>query len=196
MDFCSGCKIRDTQGTALLACLFALLLLTLLGSLALSNAQIEMRSALYQQQEVEALYLAEAGVHLMLYWLGRPESIPIPAQNLLMPRFSQNEGAPSFINEEGVSQFSGSPLAPDFQHSIPRDQGSWDASWISLWDNLIPNGETLSLKLYAPIIPGAIGTLESTAKMAAGVQKTVTVQLIQKGTRLLPMKGSWHEVYE
>jgi len=189
-------RLRDTQGTALLACLFALLLLTLLGSLALSNAQIEMRSAFYQQQEVTALSLAEAGIHLMLYWLGHPESAPIPAQNLLMPRFSQDEGFPSFVNEKGVSQFSGGPLAPDFQLSISRNQGPWDASWTSLWYTLVPSGETLSLKLYAPIVPGAIGTLESTAKTAADVQKTVTVQLIQKGTGLLPMKGSWHERYE
>ena len=189
-------SIRDTKGTALLACLFALLLLTLLGSLALSNAQIELKTALYQQQEVTALYLAEAGVHLMLYWLGHPESAPITVQNLLMPRFLQDEGTPSFMNEEGVSQFIGSPLAPDFQLGISRNQGSWDASWTLLWYTLAPSGETLSLKLYAPIVPGAIGTLESTAKTATGVQKTVSIQVVHVGTRPFPMNGSWHERYE
>ena len=189
-------SIRNTNGTVLLTCLFALLLLTLLGSLALSNAQIELRSALYQQQEVTALYLAEAGVHLMFYWLTNPESAPISAHDLLIPRFVQDTSFPSFLNEEGVSQLSGNPLTPDFQLTLSRNQGSWEASWGSLWNALAPNGETLSIKLYAPTIPGAIGTIQTTAQTTAGVQKTVAVQVIQVGTRLLPLKGSWHEVYE
>jgi hypothetical protein len=189
-------SIRNTNGTALLICLFALLLLTLLGSLALSNAQIEMRSSLFQQQEVTALYLAEAGIHLMFYWLTHPESAPMTAHDLLTPKFMQDGEFPSFLNEEGSSQLSGNPLAPDFQLNLLRGQGSWEASWSSLWSALAPNGETLAIMLYAPTIPGAIGTIQTTAQTTAGVQKTVVVQVIQVGTHLLPMKGSWHEVYE
>lgn len=189
-------RIQSTRGTALLICLFALLLLTLLGGLALSMAQVEMRAASYQQHEIAALYQAEAGIHLMLYWLGHPESVHLAVQNLFRPRFVQGEGSPAFINEEGTSQFSGSPVTLDIPLGVSQNQEPWDSTWIALWRTLGLTGETLTLKLYAPTLPGAVGTLESTARAAAGVQKTLRVQLAQKGPRLLPIKGSWHEVYE
>jgi len=179
-----------------MVCLFALLLLTLLGGLALSMAQMEMRAASYQQHEIAALYQAEAGIHLMLYWLGHPESAPLSVQNFFMPRFVQEEGSPAFINEEGTSQFSGSPVTLDIPLGVSPNQDPWDSTWIALWRILGLTGETLTLKLYGPTLPGAVGTLESTARTTADVQKTVTVQLVQKGPRLLPLKGSWHEVYE
>ena len=67
-----------------------------------------------------------------------------------------------------------------------------------MWHTLGRNGESISLKLYAPSVPGAIGTLESTARTDAGVQKTMVVQLVQQDNplRVLPLKGSWHEIYE
>lgn len=182
-------SIQNTRGTAILVCLFALLLLTLLGSLALSIAQMEMKAASYQQQETEALYLAEAGMHLMFYWLEYPESAPLSAQNLFMPRFAQAEDSPS-------SQFSGNPVTLDIHLGISRNQEIRDSAWAALWEAIGSAGDKLILKLYGPLLPGAIGTLESTARTKGGVQKTLTVQLVQKGPHLLPMKGSWHETYE
>jgi hypothetical protein len=159
-------------------------------------AQMEMRAASYQQHEIAALYQAEAGIHLMLYWLGHPESAPLSVQNLFIPRFVQGEGSPAFINEEGTSQFSENPVGMDIQLGASPNQDQWNSTWIALWRILGLTGETLTLKLYAPTLPGAVGTLESTARTSGGVQKTLTVQLVQKGPRLLPMQGSWHEVYE
>ena len=189
-------RIQSTRGTALLICLFALLLLTLLGGLALSMAQMEMRAASYQQHEIAALYQAEAGIHLMLYWLGHPESAPLAVQNLFMPRFVQGEGSLAFINEEGASQFSGNPVAMDIPLGVSQNKGPWDSTWIALWRILGLTGETLTLKLYGPTLPGAVGILESTARTSGGVQKTLRVQLAQKGPRLRPMNGTWHERYE
>lgn len=181
--------IQNTRGTALLVCLFALLLLTLLGGVTLSIAQMEMKSASYQQQEIKALYLAEAGLHLMFYWLEHPESAPHPAQNLFTPSYTQAEDSPS-------SQFSGDPVTLGIHLGISQNPEIWDSNWAALWKTLGLAGDTLTLKLYSPLLPGAIGTLESTAKTAGGVQKSLTVQLVQKGPHLLPMKGSWHETYE
>jgi len=182
-------SMQNTRGTALLICLFALLFLKLMGGLTLSIAQIEMKAASYQQQETAALYLSEAGIHLMFYWLEHPESTPLSAQNLFLSRFAQAEDAPS-------SQFSGNPIALKIHLGTSRDQEIWDSAWAALWKTLGSAGDTLTLKLYGPLLPGAIGTLESTARTAGGVEKTLTVQLVQKGPHLLPMKGSWHEHYE
>jgi hypothetical protein len=186
----------ETRGTALLVCLFALLLLTLLGGLALSSAEIDLKSAIYQQQEVIALYLADSGIHLMVYWLEHPQSAPASVQSLLTPRFISDEGVPIFIDEEGSSQFSGTRETPDLQIEIGPDTASLDTSLASVWNALDLTSETLSLKLYAPIVPGAVGTLESAAKTTTLVQKTITVQLVQVGSRLVPMRGSWYERYE
>jgi hypothetical protein len=188
--------INDNRGAALLVCLFALLLLSVLGSLALSNAGSEAKIAFYQQQETAVVYLAEAGLHLMLYWLRHPETAPISIQSLLRPRFLRADGLYSFINEEGISQFSGSPSTPDLKLDIPHQQSIWNPSWTRFFQSLAAVGEISSLKLYAPAVPGAVGTLESTARTAARVEKTVMVQLAQRGdpSVLVPMKGTWHEV--
>jgi hypothetical protein len=181
--------LQSRRGTALLACLFALLLLTLLGSLALSVAQMEMRAASYQQQETAALYLSEAGMHLMFYWLEHPESAPLSLQDLFAAGFAQSEGSLS----SGLIE---NPIVLEVYLGLSRNQEMGGASWSSVWKAIGVAGDTLAIKLCAPLLPGAVATLESTARTAGGVQKTLTVQLVQKGTRLLPMKGSWHEVYE
>jgi Tfp pilus assembly protein PilX len=182
-------SLQNTRGTALLICLFALLLLTLVGGLTLSIAQMDMKAALYQQQETAALYLSEAGIHLMFYWLEHSESMPISTQNLFRSSFVPAVDAPS-------RPFSGNPITLDIRLGTSQNQGIWDSSWAALWKALGTAGDGLTLKLYGPLLPGAIGTLESTAITAAGVRKTLTVQLIQKGPHLGPMKGSWHEIYE
>jgi hypothetical protein len=150
---------------------------------------MEMKAAFYQQQETAALYLSEAGIHLMLYWLEHPESRPLSARNLFRSSFVQSEGASS-------SRFSGNPITWDIHLGTSRTQEISDSAWAALWKTLGSAGESLTLKLYGPFLPGAIGTLESTARTAGGVQKTLTVQLAQKGSHLVPMKGSWHERYE
>jgi hypothetical protein len=181
--------IQNTHGTALLICLFGLLLLTLLGGLTLNIAQMEMKAASYQQQEIAVLYLAEAGIHLTVYWLEHPESAPLPAQNLFMPRSVQAEDSPS-------RQVSESPVTLQIHLGPSQNQKIWGSAWSALWKVLGSGGDTLTLKLYSPLLPGAIGTLESTAKTAGGIQKSLAVQLVQEGSHLLPMKGSWHEIYE
>ncbi|MGH7273947.1 MAG: hypothetical protein ACREIQ_05815 [Nitrospiria bacterium] len=189
-------RIQSTRGAALLACLFAILLLTFLGALALNSAGIEMKSAFYQQHETAALYLAEAGIHLMVYWFGHPDVSPLPTRDFLKPRFHLQDGLASFINGAGVSQFSGNRASPDLQLCILCDQESRDSLWNVVWDALDRTGESVALKIYAPSIPGAIGTLESTARTDAGVQKTVVVQLVQMDNppRVIPLRGSWHEI--
>lgn len=189
--------MQNTRGTALLVCLFALLLLMVLGSQSLQSAVTEMKIGLYQQHETAALYLAEAGIHLMIHWFGHPQASPDSVQNFLKPRSPQAGGPPLFINEGEVIQFSGSRNAPDLQVGILPYQASLDSSWTMLWQGLGRPGVILSIKLYAPSVPGAMGTLESTARTEAGVQKIIVVQLIQQAnpTRVIPLKGSWHEVY-
>ena len=196
MDFCGGLRMQSTRGAALLACLFGLLLLTFLGALALSSAGTEMKMAFYQERETAALYLAEAGIHLMVYWFGHPEAAPLSTRDFLKPRFTRPNGTASFFNEAGVSQFSGNRLSLDLQVCILCDQESRDFSWSEVWDALDRTGEIVSLKIYAPSVPGAIGTLESTARTDTGVQKTLVVQLVQRDNtlRVLPLKGTWHEI--
>lgn len=188
-------RLKETRGTALLACLSALLLLTLIGSLALSNAELEARTSFYQQQEAQAVYLAEAGIHLMLYWFKHTESAPPSLRSLFLPRFTQHDESGSFINEAGISQFLGNRKDPDLGLEISHAQTFWDSSWTDLCNSLGLTTEAIFIKLYSPMVPGAVGTLESTAKTPYGAEKTITVQLIQKRNplRVFPMKGSWQE---
>lgn len=167
------------RGSALLASLLALLLLTLLGSLSLKMARLELRMGAYQHQDSRALYLAESGLSLVSYWFQHPGTAP--------QSFQTHQDAP----------FTGGRTEPDVVLEAPGGLDQIPPAWRAVWEALSRPGDTLSVRVYAPQFPGAVATVESTARTALGVRKTLGGQWARSDavSTLRPLPGSWHEIY-
>lgn len=189
--------MRDDRGAALVACLLLLTLLTLLGAAALDRSGLEARMGRHQEQELLALYAAEAGIHVLAYWLRSPAATPAAIANVLRPRFLTG-GHPVYVDPGGRSQFAGSRNYPDLEVAPMRQTAlGWSSGWRSVWDLFGQAGIDLTLRVYGPAWPQAVATLESRARTPTGLERVLTVQLVgaAQPPRLEFAPGSWGELF-
>lgn len=175
--------LKTERGMALVVTVGLLFLITLLGLAAFRWSLDELGIAANQKAAVQARYIAESGTALMLQWFQEPQAFPAigafpqgePAGghgSFLAKRMTDSDGAVSFFNESGQSQFVGTAEKPDFVYESKPDDPEL------LPDAFAGLGSVTGLKLFGPTVPGAIGTVEATGTTGSGISRTVSVEII------------------
>lgn len=174
---------NSEKGSALMVTVGLILLISLLGLSAFRLGMTELQMASNGPAAAEARYLAESGIALVLQWFQSPGEFPdigsypnrFPASDyshFLRKRRSDARGAPSFLDDRGVSQFGGTSVKPDFMYEFHSGGRGLLGPVTEKLGNLT------GLKIYGPEVPGGVCTLEATGSAGSGMARTVSVQIM------------------
>jgi type II secretory pathway pseudopilin PulG len=163
----SHVHVKDgQQGIALLGAMVVALILSLLGATLLNLAGQETVSAGLASQAAVAQQLADAAGELVVTWFHSPQTIAGAAQlsSLQEKRNRDKEGAPSFFDASGRSQFVGTADQPDVRLQIgnPSDNGLLNDPETGMFRTMTHLGQVEELKVYAPSKPGLLCTIDTT----------------------------------
>jgi hypothetical protein len=174
-----------SDGSALIGCIFLILVLSTLGTVSLNVASHEIEAVQAARAELIADNLATSGIEVVLasFHHGRVTKDPAVA-TLFTKRFDLPQSGPSFFDANGRSQFTGTADHPDLllDASRPDDNQLLNHPEKGWFRSLGALGRVLRLKVYGPVRPGLLCTVEVTAS-AGGISRTSTVQL---GARTIP----------
>ncbi len=176
---------RDDRGVALLGAVLIVSMLTVLGVLSLNLSIQEVQSTRASADEASARNLAESGADLMLQWFHDPNSAPAERlEGLFTRKHHLPDEGPSFFDEGGHSQFTGTASDPDLvvDASRPEDDRLLNDRIVGWFRALKDLGRIHTLKVYGPTSPGLLNTVEVTAE-TSGIRRTIAVQM---GARRIP----------
>jgi len=177
-------KRREGEtGSALIVTAGLLFLITLLGLAAFRWSVDEMRIAGNQKASLQARYIAESGIAMMVEWFQAPDAFSesgiVPQgesengwDHFFARRMTDSRGAPSYFDPRGRSQFPGTEEAPDFWYRSPGENPSLLGEFFS------DTGTLAELKIFSPTSLGAFATLEATGTTDGRINRTVRAELI------------------
>lgn len=171
------------QGIALLGAMVVALILSLLGATLLNLAGQETVSAGLAGQSVVAQQLADAASELVVAWFHSPETTAGVSQfsPLHEKRNRDKDGAPSFFDPSGRSQFVGTAEQPDLQLQAgnPSHNRLLNDPETGMFRTLTHLGQVEELKVYAPSKPGLLCTIDATVATNANppVRQSILMQL-------------------
>src|SRR5689334_8876522 len=154
------------QGIALLGMLVLLLILSLLGASLLDLAGQEAISATVGREAAVAQQLADGAGELVISWFHHPRTISASPSisSVVAKQYRTTDGAPSFFDPGGRSQFVGSRSQPDlrFNADNPTDNSLLNDPQTGLFRAMRHLGTVEDLKIYAPSVPGLLCTVDTT----------------------------------
>jgi len=171
------------QGIALLGAMIVALILSLLGATLLNLAGQEAASAGLASQAAVAQQLADAAGELVVVWFHSPRAIAgvpqLPA--LREKRNRDKDGAPSFLDPSGRSQFVGTADQPDVWLQIGNlsDNRLLNDPETGMFRTMTHLGQVEELKVYAPSKPGLLCTIDTTVVTNTNppVRQSILLQL-------------------
>ena len=175
------------QGHVLLAALMLIFLLGIAGMTSLYLAGQDRPGVIAMKEDNVAQQLADGAADVVMSWFHDPSSTPTAIAGLLAKRQGDLASGPSFFDVAGRSQFVGTTDRPDvfLSASNPTDDQVLNQAPNGLFTSLRGLGRMLSVKLYGPLQPGLLGTLEVTATTVDSRPVARTVQL-QLGALSIP----------
>lgn len=160
----------------------ALMLILLLGIASMTSLHLAAQDGpgvSAMKEDRVAQQLADAGADLVMSWFHDPGTMPPPVAGLLAKRQGDLASGPSFFDGAGRSQFVGTADRPDIflDAANQEDNQTLNVSSGGFSNGLRGLGRLLRLKVYGPLQPGLLSTVEVTA--ATGNRQPVarTVQL-------------------
>lgn len=171
------------QGIALLGAMVIVLVLSLLATTLLNLAGQESMSANAGNQIAIAQQLADAAGELAVAWFHSPQTTAGASQlsSLREKRNSDKEGAPSFFDAAGRSQFVGTADQPDvrLQSSNPSDNRLLNDRETGMFRTMARLGQVEELKVYAPSKPDLLCTIDTTVVTNTNppVRQSIRLQL-------------------
>ncbi len=150
----------------MLITLLFLLLLTILGISSLFLAYTEMILSRGMESDAKAFYIAESGIEQTLYWFANPDQFGGSPAGFFRKHMLSNT---SFFDASGISQYTGTAGNPD----------------------IVLSGTDNELKIYKPVIPGALCTVKSTG-ISGRISRVVTAALIEGPSGPEVLAGSWY----
>ncbi len=180
MDHCD-------QGHVLLAALMLIFLLGIASMTSLYLAGQDRPGVSAMKEDNVAQQLADGAADVVISWFHDPSATPTAIAGLLAKRQGDLASGPSFFDAAGRSQFIGTADRPDvfFSASNPADDQVLNQASNGLLTSVRSLGRMLSVKLYGPLQPGLLGTLEVTATTVDSRPVARTVQL-QLGALSIP----------
>ena len=170
--------------------LAALMLIFLLGIASMTSLYLAGQDRPGVSAMIEdnvAQQLADGAADVVMSWFHDPSATPTAIAGLLAKRQGDLANGPSFFDAAGRSQFIGTADRPDvfLSASNPTDDRVLNQAPNGLLTSMRGLGRMLSVKLYGPLQPGLLGTLEVTATTVDSRPVARTVQL-QLGALSIP----------
>jgi len=175
------------QGHVLLAAVAMIIIFSLLGLTSIFLAGQDLPGIAAMKDEQIAQQLGEAASELVIGWFHDERTVPAPIAPALMKRQGDLSTGPMFFDAAGRSQFAGTAEHPDVLLDAAKET-----------DNIVMNnppsgfsgslrnlGKFAKLKIYGPLRPGLLGTVEATA-VTSGPRSLARTISFQLGTISLP----------
>ena len=177
---------RD-EGHVLLASLMLIFLLGIVGMTSLYLAGQDGPGISAMKEDNVAQQLADGAADIVMSWFHDPSVTPTSIAGLLVKRQGDLTSGPSFFDETGRSQFVGTADRPDILLDAANQADSQTLNDSSSGFSSAPGGlgRVLKLKVYGPLQPGLLSTVEVTATTVDHRPVTRTVQL-QLGALSIP----------
>lgn len=173
-------RASHEQGIALLGVIILALVLALVGAALLDLAGQEASSASGATDVAVAQAVADAAQDLVIAWFHSPQTSPSAFAAFLTKRQSSSDGSPSFFDQTGRSQFTGTIDHPDLLLDASRsaDQILLSDAGTGMFRYLEDLGSVQELKVYAPGTPGLLCTVDATvATASSSARHAVSMQL-------------------
>lgn len=178
-----GERLRQTpaDGYVLLGALILTLILSFLGMTSLFLAGQDIPGISAMKEETVAQELADSASELIMSWFHDPNSAPASVSGLFAKRQGDAASGPSFFDTAKRSQFIGTADRPDVLLDAAQaiDDNLLNSPPSGFSGSLRGIGRFTKFKLYGPLRPGLLGTLEVTATTDGfrSIARTVQVQL-------------------
>ncbi len=175
------------KGHALLAAIMLIFLLGTVGMTSLYLAGQDGSGISAMKEGDVAQHLADGAADVVMSWFHDPSVTPTFLAGQLAKRQEDLTGGPSFFDMTGRSQFVGTTDHPDFllDAANQADNQTLNNSLYGFTDTLRKLGRILKLKMYGPLQPGLLSTVEVTATTDDHRPATRTIQL-QLGAVSIP----------
>lgn len=171
----------EERGHILLAALALVLILSLLGMTSLYLAGQDSVGVRAMRAEKMAQRLSDAAADLVVSWFHDPATTPPAIATVLAKQQGDEESGPSFFDAAGRSQFRGTIDHPDLllDAANPADDRILNEPRPGVASSLRGLGRILKLRVYGPMRPGLLCTIDVTARTMdqTPVARTVQVQL-------------------
>ncbi|MCX5722865.1 MAG: hypothetical protein NT179_12685 [Nitrospirae bacterium] len=170
---------RCEKGHVLLASLMLIVLLGIAGMTALYLASQDGAGVSAMKEDKVAQQMADAGADFVMSWFHDPVAAPASVAGLLVKRQGDLASGPSFFDGAGRSQFAGTIDRPDilFDAVNQADNQALNDSPGGFSHAMRGLGRILKMKMYGPLQPGLLSTVEVTATTADRRPVARTVQL-------------------
>ena len=169
------------RGHVLLAALMLIFLLGVVGMTSLYLAGQDGPGVSAMREDNVAQQFADGAADVVMSWFHDPSTTPIMIAGLLDKHQGDLESGPSFFDVAGRSQFVGTADRPDILLDATNQV---DNQTLNDWSNGFSKalgglGRILKLKVYGPLQPGLLSTVEVTATTVdrRPVRRTVQLQL-------------------
>ena len=158
-----GNSHNSQRGIALLGAMVLVMLVSLLSMTLLNLSGQEVISAGAGAQAAVAQQLADGAGELAIAWFHSPQTMGHAPQleTFRVKRNSSKDGAPSFFDPSGRSQFVGTFEQPDFR--VQADDPILSNLETGMLRAIQHLGTVEELTVYAPSTPGLLCTIEATA---------------------------------
>jgi hypothetical protein len=175
------------EGHVLLVALMLIFLLGLAGMTSLYLASQDGPGISAMKEDNVAQQLADGAADVVMSWFHDSSATPTALVGLLAKRQGDLASGPSFFDAAGHSQFAGTADRPDIMLDAANQA---DNQTLNDLPSGFPNalgglGRILKLKVYGPLQPGLLSTVEVTATTVDLRPVTRTVQL-QLGAVTIP----------
>jgi hypothetical protein len=174
-------SMQHQQGIAFLGAMILLLILSVLGAMVLNLAGQESLSASAGRDAAVAQQLADAAGELVIAGFHSPQAVPTALAAALAKKHTTAAGAPSYMDDAGVSQFSGTADRPDLwlHASDSASDRLLNDPQTGLFRAMLDLGKLEELKIYAPLGPGSLCTIDATVSTStlASFRQSLTMQL-------------------
>ena len=179
---------RCDQGHVLLASLILIFLLGVAGMTSLYLAGEDGPGISAMKEDKVAQQLADGAADVVMSWFHDPSVTPPSVAGLLVKRQGDLTRGPSFFDGTGRSQFVGTSDHPDIMLDAANqaDNQTLNDPPSGFSTILGGRGRILKLKVYGPLQPGLLSTVEVTATTVDRLPVARTVQL-QLGALSIPV---------
>ncbi|BFU94462.1 MAG: conserved protein of unknown function [Nitrospira sp.] len=180
-------KSEREGGHVLLATLMLILILSMFGMSSLYLAGQDRPGISAMKEETIAEQLADSATDLVMSWFHDPSTTPAAVRELLARRQGDPTTGPSFFDAALRSQFAGTADHPDilFDAGNAADNNILNGPPSGFAGVLRDIGRLTRFKLYGPLRPGLLATMEITASTNGARSLTRTVQ-VQLGALTIP----------
>ncbi|MGH7216967.1 MAG: hypothetical protein ACREIG_07015 [Nitrospiraceae bacterium] len=185
-------KTLCDKGHVLLVALMLIVLLGVTGMTSLYLAGQDGLGVSAMKEDIVTQQLADGAADVVISWFHDPSVTPASIAGLFVKRQGDLSSGPSFFDVAGRSQFVGTADRPDVFLDAANQA---DNQTLNYLPNGGPNtlagiGRILKLKMYGPLQPGLLSTVEVTATTVDHRPIARTVQLQLGAVSIPPVRAA------